>query len=56
MNRIIKNFNIGFNRAQSIVSSLESAGIVGENVGSKARDVLVSAEEAEEIIERLRGI
>ena len=56
MNRIIKNFNIGFNRAQSIVSSLESAGIVGENVGSKARDVLVTEEEAEEIIERLRGI
>lgn len=56
MNRIIKNFNIGFNRAQSIVSSLESAGIVGENVGSKAREVHVTAEEAEEIIDRLRGI
>ncbi len=56
LNRIIKNFNIGFNRAQSIVSSLESAGIVGENVGSKARDVLVDEVEAQEIIERLRGI
>lgn len=56
MNQIIKNFNIGFNRAQSIVSSLESAGIVGQNVGSKARDVLVDEAQAEEIIHRLRGI
>jgi len=56
MNRIIKNFNIGFNRAQSIVSSLEAAGIVGENVGSKARDVLVDETEAEAIIAKLRGI
>jgi S-DNA-T family DNA segregation ATPase FtsK/SpoIIIE len=56
MNRIIKSFGIGFNRAQSIVNSLESAGILSENLGTKPRTVLVGEEEAEEIIERLRGI
>jgi S-DNA-T family DNA segregation ATPase FtsK/SpoIIIE len=56
MNKIIKHFGIGFNRAQSIVNSLEAAGIVSENLGSRAREVLVSEEEAEQIIERLRGI
>lgn len=55
MNRIIKSFGIGFNRAQSIVNSLESAGILSENLGTKPRSVLVSEEEAEKIIERLRG-
>jgi DNA segregation ATPase FtsK/SpoIIIE, S-DNA-T family len=56
MNKIIKAFGIGFNRAQSIVNSLEAAGIVSENLGSRAREVLVDEEEAENIIERLRGI
>ena len=56
MNQIIKAFGIGFNRAQSIVNSLESAGILSENLGTKPREVLVDEEEAEKIIERLRGI
>ena len=56
MNKIIKAFGIGFNRAQSIVNSLEAAGIVSANLGSRAREVLVDEEEAEKIIERLRGI
>ena len=56
MNKIIKAFGIGFNRAQSIVNSLEAAGIVSENLGSRAREVLVEEDEAEAIIERLRGI
>jgi S-DNA-T family DNA segregation ATPase FtsK/SpoIIIE len=56
MNKIIKAFGIGFNRAQSIVNSLEAAGIVSENLGSRAREVLVEEEEAENIIERLRGL
>jgi S-DNA-T family DNA segregation ATPase FtsK/SpoIIIE len=56
MNKIIKAFGIGFNRAQSIVNSLEAAGIVSENLGSRAREVLVDEDEAQAIIERLRGI
>ena len=51
INKISKQFNIGFNRAQKIVETLHERGIVSENVGSKARSVLVSIEELEEIIE-----
>lgn len=53
INKISKTFNIGFNRAQSIVESLESAGIVGSNQGSKAREVLVNKAEAEDILRKL---
>jgi len=53
INRISKTFSIGFNRAQSIVESLEAAGIVGSNQGSKAREVLVSEEEAEDILRQM---
>ncbi|MFH5881579.1 DNA translocase FtsK [Liberiplasma polymorphum] len=54
INKISKKFNIGFNRAQGIVESLEEIGIVSENLGSKARDVLVSAEDVEELLARIR--
>ena len=53
INKISKTFNIGFNRAQSMVESLEAAGIVSENKGSKARDVLVDVDQAETIIRQL---
>ena len=56
INKIIKMFSIGFNRAQSIVTSLEAAGIVGDNQGSRAREVLVDEETATEIIERMSGL
>ncbi len=56
INKIIKMFSIGFNRGQSIVSSLEAAGIVGTNQGSKAREVLVDEETATEILERMSGL
>ncbi len=56
INKIIKMFSIGFNRGQSIVSSLEAAGIVGINQGSKAREVLVDEETATEILERMSGL
>lgn len=56
INKIIKFFNIGFNRGQSIVSSLEAAGIVGSNQGSKAREVLVDEDTATEILEKLSGL
>ncbi|MFW5913598.1 MAG: DNA translocase FtsK, partial [Bacillota bacterium] len=45
INKISKNFSIGFNRAQSIVESLEAAGIVSGNLGSKARSVLITEDE-----------
>ena len=50
INRISKEFKIGFNRAQSIVENLFDLGIVSDNAGSRARDVLVSKEELDDIL------
>lgn len=50
INKISKEFKIGFNRAQKIVEILASLGIVSDNLGSKARQVLVSMEELETIL------
>lgn len=41
---IQRKFSIGYNRAGRIVDQLESAGIIGPNEGSKARQVLVDDE------------
>ncbi len=49
INKISKEFKIGFNRAQKIVESLYDMGIVSDNVGSKARSVLVTIEELDQI-------
>ena len=53
INKISKHFSIGFNRAQSIVESLEAAGIVSGNLGSKARSVLVTEEEVGTYLDNL---
>lgn len=53
MNKIQKTFGIGFNRAQNIIQAMEDLGIISENLGSRAREVLVSPQEFEEIISRL---
>ncbi len=50
INKISKEFRIGFNRAQKIVEMLCELGVVSDNVGSKARDVLVSEVELETIL------
>ncbi len=50
INKISKSFNIGFNRAQSIVESLEAMAVVSGNLGSKAREVLVNEEQLEHIL------
>lgn len=52
INRIQKEFGIGFNRAQSIMGGLEDLGIVSEGMGSRARNVLVTYEELDAILER----
>ncbi len=54
INKISKNFNIGFNRAQSIVQSLEDANIVSENLGSKPRDVLIEKEDLDALLKKIR--
>jgi S-DNA-T family DNA segregation ATPase FtsK/SpoIIIE len=48
---IQRRMKLGYNRAGRLMDQLESAGIVGKNLGSKARDVLISSEmELEEIL------
>lgn len=47
MNAISQKFSIGFNRANSIVAALEYYGIVSENQGTKARQILVTEDEIE---------
>lgn len=49
-----RKFNLGYNRAGRIMDQLEAAGIVGGQVGSKPRDVLVNTEyELEEILNNI---
>ena len=50
INKISKQYNIGFNRAQKIVETLHEMGVVSDNVGSKARSVLVSIDELDELL------
>ncbi len=51
-----RRFRIGYTRAGRLIDTMESMGIVGPNAGSKPRDILVSQEEAETIIEdKLEG-
>ena len=53
-NQICKNFNIGYNRANSIVEQLEYYNIVSANKGTRAREVLLTREELEEALLRIR--
>jgi S-DNA-T family DNA segregation ATPase FtsK/SpoIIIE len=49
-----RRMKLGYNRAGRLMDQLESAGIVGGNQGSKARDVLVKTEaELAEILRQL---
>ncbi|WP_162163995.1 DNA translocase FtsK [Acholeplasma hippikon] len=50
INGITKQFGLGFNRAQRIVTLLEQYGIVSETQGTKAREVLVTYHELENIL------
>ncbi len=51
INKISKEFRIGFNRAQKIVESLSEIGVVSDNLGSKARTVNVTLEELDNLLE-----
>lgn len=51
INRIQKEFGIGFNRAQSIMNGLEELGVVSEGVAGRQRRVLITVDELDELIE-----
>lgn len=51
INNIQKQFEIGFNRAQKLIEMLEYYQIVSESQGTKARDVLVTYSELNDILE-----
>lgn len=53
MNKISREFNIGFNRAKNIVEILCEMNIVSENLGSRSREVLVTLDELDEIMRNM---
>lgn len=48
-----RQFKIGFNRAGRIMDRLADAGVVGPEIGTKPRKVLMTAEEFEEFIKNI---
>lgn len=48
-----RQFKIGFNRAGRIMDKLADAGVVGPEIGTKPRKVLMTAEEFEEFIKNI---
>lgn len=53
-NQICKRFGIGFNRGSEIVTTLEYYNIVGKNEGTKAREILLTKEELEVVLDRIK--
>lgn len=49
-----RQFKIGFNRAGRIMDQLADAGVVGPEIGTKPRKVIMTAEEFEEFIKNIQ--
>lgn len=52
-NDISRNFNIGFNRADSIVRNLDKYCIISKSDSKKASEILVDLDQLEELLEKI---
>ncbi len=53
INLLTKKFGCGFQRIQAIIIKLGELGVVSENLGSRAREVLVNITQLEEILNQI---
>ena len=55
INTLQRKFSCGFSRIQAIIIKLGELGVVSENLGSRAREVLVNMSQLEDILRNVYG-